>query len=183
MEKISWKTDLHRYYGSVNYKIFLKAYFFLPGFRYTFWFRKSSNLRGTFNPLYLFYRLMLRRCSFKYGIDIPCETKIGKGFFINHFSCLIISSDAVIGENVNVSQGVTIGLASRGDNKGVATIGNNVYIGPGAKIVGNVKIGNNVAIGANAVVTKDVVDNSVIVGIPAKVISMKGTRGYVINTV
>ena len=58
----------------------------------------------------------------------------------------------------------------------------NIYIGPGAKIVGAVRIGNNVAIGANCVVTKDVPDNSVVVGIPGKVISQKGSTGYVIRT-
>ena len=65
---------------------------------------------------------------------------------------------------------------------GFPELGDNVYIGPGAKVIGNVKIGNNVAIGANAVVTKSFPDDSVVVGIPARLISTKGSVGYCINT-
>ncbi|MBR8759090.1 serine O-acetyltransferase [Porphyromonas levii] len=115
----------------------------------------------------------------KYGIQIPPATSIGKGFYIGHFGTIVVSPHAVIGDNVNISQGVTIGYANRGTNEGAAIIGNEVYIGPGAKIVGRVKIGNNVAIGANAVVTHDIPDNAVAVGIPAKVISYDGASGYV----
>lgn len=66
--------------------------------------------------------------------------------------------------------------------KGAATIGNNVYIGPGAKIIGSVKIGDDVAIGANCVVTKDVPDHAVVVGVPGRIISYRGAAGYVIHT-
>ncbi len=155
----------------------------IPGFRYMFWMRKSANLKGTKNPLYIYNRLMLRRCTYKYGIDIPCSTNIGMGFYIGHFSGIIVSSSTIIGNNVNISQGVTIGAASRGPRKGAAIIGNEVYIGPGAKIIGKIKIGNNVAIGANAVVTKDIPNNSVVAGIPAKIISATGTEGYILNKV
>ena len=75
-----------------------------------------------------------------------------------------------------------VGQANRGGNKGYPTIGDNVYIGPGAKIVGAVKVGNNVAIGANCVVTKDVPDNAVVVGVPGKIISYTGSEGYVNRT-
>ena len=75
-----------------------------------------------------------------------------------------------------------MGQASRGRRKGWPTIGDNVYIAPGAKIVGNVKIGNCVAIGANCVVTTDIPDNGVVVGVPGKVISFEGSQGYVNHT-
>ncbi|WP_364140980.1 serine O-acetyltransferase [Paenibacillus sp. LPE1-1-1.1] len=78
-------------------------------------------------------------------------------------------------------QGVTIGASSRGKNIGVPTIGDFVYIGAGAMIIGNVKIGNHAAIGANSVVTKDVPDHGVVVGMPAKVISLEGSNGYIGN--
>jgi serine O-acetyltransferase len=74
---------------------------------------------------------------------------------------------------------VTIGQSNRGKRKGCPTIGNEVYIGPGAKIFGNIKIGNNVAIGANSVVTRDIPDNAVVVGIPGNVISYNGSDGYI----
>ena len=118
-----------------------------------------------------------------YGIQIPAGTKIGKGFYIGHFGCIVVNPDAVIGDNVNISQGVTIGQTNRGPRKGTPRIGNNVYIGPGAKIIGNIAIGNDAAIGANAVVTHDVPDNAVVAGVPAKIISMTGSRGYVNNKI
>ena len=118
-----------------------------------------------------------------YGIQIPSATRIGKGFYIGHYGTIIVNAKAIIGDNVNISQGVTIGQANRGQHKGVPVIGNEVYIGPGAKIVGKVVIGNNVAIGANAVVTNDVPDNACVAGVPARIINMKGAEGYVINKV
>ena len=93
-----------------------------------------------------------------------------------------MNGESIIGKNCNISQGVTLGQANRGRNKGYPILGDNIYIGPGAKIVGAVKIGNNVAIGANCVVTRDIPDNSVVVGIPGKVISQEGAKGYVNNT-
>lgn len=125
----------------------------------------------------------LRHLSFKSGIQIPYNTNIGKGFYIGHFGTIVVNGEAKIGDNVNISPGVNIGQANRGHNKGVPTIGNEVYIGPGAKIVGAVKIGNNVAIGANAVVTNDIPDNACVAGVPAKILSYDGAKGYVNRTV
>ena len=90
---------------------------------------------------------------------------------------IVINSKVKIGQNCNISQGVTIGATK----KGVPKIKNNVYIGPGAKIFGDVLIGSNVSIGANAVVTKDINDNGVAVGIPAKTISYNGSTDYINN--
>ncbi|MGE5865508.1 MAG: serine O-acetyltransferase, partial [Rhizobacter sp.] len=104
------------------------------------------------------------------------------GFYIGHFGGIVVNGESVIGKNCNISQGVTLGQANRGRNKGCPIVGDNVYIGPGAKLVGAVRIGDNVAIGANAVVTRDVPDNAVVVGIPARVISHEGSAGYVNNT-
>ena len=90
-----------------------------------------------------------------------------------------MNDKSTIGKNCNISHGVTLGQANRGINKGYPILGDNIYIGPGAKIIGAVKVGNNVAIGANCVVTKDVPDSSVVVGIPGKVISQQGSRSYI----
>jgi serine O-acetyltransferase len=132
--------------------------------------------------IYPFAKLLLGRLTYKFGISIPPDTNIGCGFYIGHFGGIVVNSKSVIGRNCNISQGVTLGQANRGKNKGTPILGDNVYIGPGAKIIGAVKIGNNVAIGANCVVTKDIPDNSVVVGIPGKVISQEGTSGYVNRT-
>lgn len=151
------------------------------GFKYVFWLRICHFIckDHLLLPLFVVASLRLRRLQHKYGIQIPYTTTIGPGFYIGHFGTIVISEYAIIGKNVNISQGVTIGQANRDLRKGVAQIGDEVYIGPGAKIVGAVRIGNNVAIGANAVVTKDVPDNAVVAGIPAKIISMQGSVGYV----
>lgn len=87
--------------------------------------------------------------------------------------------NSVLGKNIIISPGVNIGQANRGKHKGTANIGDNVYIGPGAKIISSVHIGNSVCIGANAVVTHDVPDNACIAGVPAQIISMDGAEGYV----
>ena len=173
--------DAYRYIGTYSKMKRFKLYFTTIGFRYTFWMRIGCHLRAKriTLPFYLIARWKLRNLSYKSGIQIPDTTQIGHGFYIGHFGTIIINGAAILGNNINISQDVTIGQANRGSNKGTAIIGNEVYIGPGAKIVGAVRIGNNVSIGANAVVTKDIPDNSCVAGIPARVISDKGAEGYV----
>ncbi len=182
-----WYSDLFRYEETqkVSIRKLIVRQFISPGFRYTFWLRLCWYLRQKgkcWSPLYFIALIILQRCKYKFGIEISPKTDIGTGFYIGHFGGITVNSMAKIGKNCNLSQGVTIGMANRGKNQGVAFIGDNVYIGPGAKIVGAVKIGDNAAIGANCVVTKDVPDNAVVVGIPGKVISMNGSKGYIGNT-
>lgn len=178
-------TDYFRIAKNLSIKGFLLSLIFTEGFKYCFWMRVCSYLRGNKFLRYPFYYIakgILRHYKYKYGISIPFSTTIGTGFYIGHFGCIIVNSKAVIGNNFNISQGVTIGVKNRGKNIGTPIIGNNVYIGPGAKIFGKIKIGNNVAIGANCVVANDIPDNSVVVGIPAKIISNDGSVGYIQNT-
>lgn len=104
------------------------------------------------------------------GISIPASAKIGKGFYVGHFGSIILHSDVVMGENCSIGPGVLIGTRGVG-NKGVAVIGDNVYIGVGAKILGKITIGNNVKIGANAVVVTNIPDGATAVGIPARVLA------------
>ena len=102
--------------------------------------------------------------KYKFGCASPHSTSIGRGLYIGHIQDIVINERAVIEDNSNISQGVTIGQANRGRRKGTPVIGSNVYIGPGAKIVGAVQVGDHVAIGANCVVTDDVPDYAVVVG-------------------
>ena len=99
--------------------------------------------------------------------------------YIGHFGGIIVSGGAKIGEYCNLSQGVTIGFAGRGEKRGCPTIGDRVYVATGAKVLGAITIGNDVAIGANAVVAKDLPDNAVAVGVPAKIISYDGAGDFV----
>lgn len=130
-------------------------------------------------PFFLIVRMILTHYKFKYGIYILTPTKIGKGLMIGHFGGIIIA--ATIGDNLTIPHNVTIGQAGRDERKGIPIIGDNVYIGSGARIIGKIRIGNNVAIGANCVVTKDIPDNAVVVGIPGKIISYKGSHDYIQN--
>lgn len=114
------------------------------------------------------------------GISLPFTCKIGKGLYIGHFGSIIVGYEVVIGEYCNLSQQVAIGQAGRGGIQKSPTIGNRAHIAPGAKLFGGIKIGDNVAIGANAVVTKDVPDNAVVVGIPAKIIGYEGSKDFVV---
>jgi len=132
--------------------------------------------------LYPIVRLLYGHYTFKYGISISPTTPIGSGLYIAHFGGIVVNTDASIGKNCNLSHGITIAQTNRGKRKGVPVIGDNVYIGPGAKIIGRITVGNNVAIGANCVVTRDVPDNAVVVGIPARIISYAGSEGYVNRT-
>ncbi len=178
-------SDLYRGHGNVRLSSLIKAVVFGEAYKYTFWMRTCSFararlvLRLTLFPLAYW---MLRRYRYRFGIDIPPSIKVGPGLHIGHFGCLIVHGKVVIGKNCTLSQGVTIGKANRGRRLGYPTLGDNIYIGPGAKIVGAVRIGSNVAIGANSVVTIDVPDNAVVAGVPARIVSYAGTAGYVNRT-
>jgi serine O-acetyltransferase len=113
------------------------------------------------------------------GIDLPKQTEIGKGLYIPHFGGIFVHCTTKIGDYCTLGQDVTIGLGGRGENKGCPKIGDRVCVGAGARIIGAIAIGNDVAIGANAVVTKDLPDRAVAVGIPAKIISYQGSQGLV----
>lgn len=178
------KSDLYRY-GEIRISHFLRNLLFTPGFKYSFWMRLCAYFkqhRLYKYTLFCFSRYLLYRYTFKLGIAIPYTTQIGSGFYIGHFGGIIVSPDAIIGKNCNISQGVTLGRANRGKRKGSPVLGDNIYIGAGAKIIGGVKVGNNVAVGANCVLVDDVPDNAVVVGIPGKVISFDGSEGYVNRT-
>jgi len=109
-------------------------------------------------------------------------SELGSGFYIAHIGGIYVNDSCSIGKNCNITTGVTLGQANRGVRKGAPIVGDNVYIGPGAKLVGKVKVGNNVAIGANCVVTKDIPDNAVVAGVPGRVLSYDGSVSYVNRT-
>jgi len=120
-------------------------------------------------PFSLLYKLMRVFSHILTGIELPCETRVGRRLRIEHFGGIIVSGDAVIGDDVVIRQGVTIGL-KRTHERGAPVIGNRVDIGAGAKLLGAITIGDDAVIGANAVVIKDVPAGALAVGIPARII-------------
>lgn len=112
------------------------------------------------------YRIMYKLVQILTGVELPCEVEVGRNFVIDHFGGIVISGFARFGNNCRIRNGVVVGLA-RVDDPCAPVIGDNVDIGAGAKVLGRIRIGNNVLIGANAVVTRDIPDNSIAVGVPA----------------
>jgi len=175
------KHDLYRYAGATNTKACLKSWF-EPGFRYTYFLRKANSKKSN-SFLGMVYRLFMRRYSYRYGIQIPQGTQIGKGFYIGHFGNIIINENAVIGENCNVAPGISIGQTNRGKKKGCPKIGDFVWIGTGSVLVGKIKIGNNVLIAPLSYVNIDVPDNSIVIGNPCKIIPNESATTDYINNV
>jgi len=124
-------------------------------------------------PFSFAYKLLKFGADAVLGIEIPCEAVIGKGFTIEHTGAIVISGDAVFGDDCIIRQGVTVGLRNR-NRRGSPRIGNRVDIGAGAKLLGDITIGDDVAIGANAVVLCDVPSGSIAVGVPAVVKVRRG---------
>lgn len=113
------------------------------------------------------------RAKIETGIEIHPGAKIGRRCFIDHGIGVVIGETSVIGDDVMMYHGVTLGAIVNKKVKRHPTVGNNVLIGAGAVILGNITVGNDVKIGANAVVLEDIPDDSTAVGVPAKIIKHK----------
>lgn len=177
----TFKKDLYRYYGEKG-EPFAKKIFRPLEIRYLSLFRKANEEK--FFPLKIFHTLRLMRLANKTQIQIPARTKIGEGFYIGHLGRVIIHPDAVIGKNVNVGTGITIGMENRGKRKGVPKIGDRCWIGTNAVIVGNITVGSDVLIAPLAHVNFDVPDHSIVIGNPARIIPRENaTENYIQNLV
>ncbi len=113
------------------------------------------------------------------GISIPASASIGHSFYIGHFGGIILNAKTIIGNNCNISQGVTIGVSGTGNNRGVPVIGNNVYIACNTTVAGKIIIEDNAVLGANSLVKDNVLKNQVVLGVPASVVSEKGSQLYI----
>lgn len=126
------------------------------------------------------YRLTARALSqasrFMTGIEIHPGATVGKGLVIDHGSAVVIGETAEIGDNCTLYQGVTLGGTGKDTGKRHPTLGDNVLVGAGAKVLGPFRVGNNVKIAANAVVLKEIPDNCTAVGIPARVVKRNDER-------
>lgn len=148
--------------------------FLYPGFRAVrmhrraHWFYKHN--------MFFLARWISQRCSRKTGIEIHPAAVIGNNFFIDHGTGVVIGETAIIGNNVTLYQGVTLGGTGKETGKRHPTLGDNIMVGTGAKILGSVTIGDNSKIAAGAVVLNDIPANSTAVGVPARVVRIDGER-------
>ena len=134
-------ADLFRYHGSSGVRQFISSLLREPGYKYTFWMRVCAYLHprklSRLGP-YWIARVFLSHYRFKYGVHIDFTTPIGPGFYICHVGSIVINRRCAIGKNCNLSHEVTIGWRSRGEHAGCPMIGDNVYVGPGAKVIGKI---------------------------------------------
>lgn len=121
-------------------------------------------------------RALSQLARFITGIEIHPGAVIGSGMFIDHGMGVVIGETSEIGDNVTLFQGVTLGGTGKQRGKRHPTLGNNVVVGAGAKVLGPIRIGNYVKIGANSVVLQDVPDHSTVVGIPGRIVRIKDER-------
>ena len=142
-----------------------KGLFFISFFKVSSFFTKNKSLKIIGLPIRMLYKLVI---NYILGIDIHDETTIGSNFQVFHGHGLVIHKNTIIGNNVIVRQNTTIGSAIDGGQ--APTIGNNVNIGANSVIIGSVHIGDNSVIGAGSVVIKNVVENTTVVGNPARMI-------------
>ena len=172
--------DLYRYGGLKGVNGFRKG-FKIPGFRYTYFLRMArDNNKYSFKGI--FSRMFIKIMRYKFGFQIELGAQIGKGFYIGHFGTIIIGGEVIIGSNCNVSHNVTIGGVPNGKLKGVPTIGDRVWIGTGAVVVGKINVGSDVLIAPNSLVNFNVPANSTVIGNPARIIKRDNPpTGYINN--
>lgn len=140
----------------------------LHSYRHAHWFYKHK--------MFTIARIISQFARFRTGIEIHPGAKIGKGLFIDHGMGVVIGETAEIGDNCLIYQGVTLGGTGKEKGKRHPTIGNNVMIGSGAKVLGPFKIGNNVKIASGAVVLEPIPDNCTAAGVPARIVRYNGEK-------
>ncbi|MDR0222255.1 MAG: serine O-acetyltransferase [Oscillospiraceae bacterium] len=152
----------------------LEVFFLYPGFKAVRAYRRAHRWyeRGCF----FIARWISQRALRRTGIEIHPGAKIGKGLFIDHGSGVVIGETSEIGDNCTIYQNVTLGGTGKDVGKRHPTLGNNVMVGAGARILGPFKVGDNAKIAANAVVLGEVPPNSTAVGVPARIVRRDGVR-------
>ena len=151
----------------------------MPVFQYFYrWSRSTPPLLKFVN------RVIYKAVSFLYHIEIPITTNIGPGLFIGHPYGITINPKATLGSNCNIHKGVTIGQENRGKRKGTPKIGDCVWIGVNATVVGNITIGEDVLIAPNSYVNRDIPPHSIVLGNPCIIKSCENaTEGYINNKI
>lgn len=173
----SFYYDYYACFGKPWSKQEIRQLFKTKELRYTFYGRMA--LEASSPVIRFFFRLLRHHLSGRLGISLPFD-HIGKGFMLYHGAAIAINDSAILGDYVSIRNGVTIGAENRGPRKGAPTIGNRVWIGSNAVIVGNITIGNDVLIAPNAYVNFSVPDHSIVIGNPAVIKHRDwATRDYI----
>lgn len=158
---------------------FLEVILLYSGFHAVLIYRINHFLHSIKIPF--FPRLFSQFARFLTGIEIHPGAKIGPGFFIDHGMGVVIGETTEIGENVTLYQGVTLGGTGRERGKRHPTLGSNIVVGAGAKVLGNIRIGDNTKIGAGSVVVHPVPDHCTVVGVPAEIVRKEGQKVSGVN--
>lgn len=160
------EQDIKRYPGGEK----------IPNFQR--WFRKAQAAK---HPLVKYcYKLLFKIFRDQRHIELSIETNVGPGLYFGHAYCITINPKAVLGKNVNLHKGVTIGQENRGIRKGVPVIGDNVWIGVNATVVGEIHVGSDVLIAPNSYVNCNIPDHSIVFGNPCIIKhSDFATEGYI----
>lgn len=139
---------------------------------YMFWWRKPR--------LSVIRKVMLHKYKKRYGLEISPDAIIGKGLYLGHPYNITVGAGVILGNNVNLHKGCTIGRENRGKRAGTPTIGNQVSVGINSTVIGNIRIGDDVMIAPNSFVNFDVPDHSVVVGNPGEIHHKENaTDGYI----
>ena len=155
-------------------KGYLEIIILYPGLHAIIFYRMAHLLWKA--KLTFLARALSQFARFLTGVEIHPGAEIGKGFFIDHGMGVVIGETSIIGDNVTLFQGVTLGGTGKEIGKRHPTLGDNIVVGTGAKVLGNIKIGSNSYIGANAVVIRDVPEKATIVGVPGHIAKHEGKR-------
>lgn len=184
---IKSKDDLRKYLKEDKEKLGIKRKFPRPFYdevwRFQIALRRAEYAvncrRGIlFLPYIIFRKMVFHWMSVKCGFTIPLNV-FGPGLSIAHYGTIVVNDHARVGANCRIQEGVTIGASGGSD---APIIGNNVFIGSGAKILGKLEIADNIAIGAGAVVTRSCLEkNATLVGVPAKVVSYNGSERFIVS--
>lgn len=171
----------HQKYGGNFFAIVFFAQGFWAVFQYrvAYYIYKKVTWKLFRIPLLFLILIWQKWIEILTGISIAYSVEIGHSFYIGHFGGIIINSNTIIGNNCNISQGVTIGVSGYNEKRGTPILGDDVYIGANVVIAGKITIGNNVLIGACSMVKDSLPNDAVAIGVPAIIISKRGSKGYI----
>ena len=176
------RKDFYRYYGYYPKNIWFASLMGREGIRFGVMFRLGNYLADRNLLLRLLVAFVRKRQMNRTKVSLPKMTNIGPGLCVVHLKNINIAVIAKIGANFTIAHQATIGRVNHGNRKGAPVIGDNVYVGAGALVIGKINIGDNVLIAGNSFVAQDVPSNSIAYGNPCIIKpSKKATEGYIIN--